>query len=82
MPEGDAPEVDSLDSLLTGVIRENREKVIGWMRDEPGCWGFLAGKAVAACRQQAGQPLSDSERRVVWHRLWWWLENIKAQTLE
>lgn len=71
--------VADLDPTLTGVIRDNPEKVIGWLRDEPGCWGFLAGKAVAVCRQQAGRPLTEPERRLVWSRLWWWLENIKRQ---
>ena len=71
----------ALDELLVGIIRENREKVVGWMRDEPGCWGYLAGKGVAACRQELGRPLEDGERRLVWHRLWQWLEQIKSRTL-
>lgn len=70
---------EDLDQVLTSVIRDNQEKVVGWLRDEPGCWGFLAGKAVAACRQQAGRPLTEPERRLVWSRLWWWLEHIKQE---
>jgi hypothetical protein len=73
--------VHDLDPVLGGMIREHQEKVVGWMRDEPGCWGFLAGKAVAASRQHAGRALTDSERRLVWSRLWWLLENIKKEVL-
>ena len=62
----------ALDDLLGGIIRDNQEKVVGWSRGEPGCWGFLAGKSVAACRQDLGRPLADGERRLVWHRLWQW----------
>ena len=71
------PEI--LGPLLDNVIRENREKVFGWINGESGCWGFLAGKAVTACRSEAGRTLSDSERRMVWHRLWTFLEQIKDQ---
>ena len=72
-------EPESLDPLLMSIIRDNREKVVGWITGQPGCWGFLAGKAVAACRAQKGGPLADQERRLVWHRLWSLLEQIKAQ---
>ncbi len=71
----------SLDTLLTGVIQDNREKVAGWMADQPGCWGFLAGKAVNACRVQLGRPLAGQERRLVWHELWLLLERVKASPL-
>ncbi len=77
MPEGDALQVDHLDPVLAGVIRDHREKVVGWISDEPGCWGFLAGQAVASCRKQVGRSLSEQERQMVWSRLWWILENIK-----
>jgi len=73
--------VEVLDPLLTQVVRSHQEKVIGWMRDEPGCWGYLAGQAVSACRTQADRPLEDAERRLVWDRLWWLLENIKQRVL-
>ena len=71
----------TLDALLEGVIRQHKAKVVGWMRDEPGCWGFLAGQAVVACRGQLSRPLTEAERRMVWDRLWRWLEEIKAQVL-
>lgn len=73
---------ENLDSLLVTVIRENREKVVGWIRDEPGSWGFLAGKAVRACREQKGEPLTDLERRMVWHRMWQLLTQLKEQTVD
>ena len=77
LPEADALQLDHLDPVLAGVIREHRDKVVGWIGDEPGCWGFLAGQAVAGCRKQAGRSLSEQERQLVWSRLWWILENIK-----
>ena len=73
---------EGLDFLLVAVIRENREKVAGWMKDEPGSWGFLAGKAVRRCREQKGEPLTDPERRIVWHRLWQILSELKEQAAE
>ncbi len=79
MPEGDALQVEDLDPVLAGVIRGHRDKVVGWIPDEPGCWGFLAGQAVAGCRKQAGRSLSEEERQMVWSRLWWLLENIKRE---
>lgn len=71
------PEI--LGPSLENVVRDNREKVVGWINGEAGCWGFLAGKAVTALRVKAGRSLSDSERRVVWNRLWAFLEHIKSQ---
>ena len=79
MSDSDILEVDTLDPLLAGIIRDNREQVAGWMGGQPGCWGFLAGKAVVACRTQLGRSLADEERRLVWSRLWWWLEQVKAR---
>ena len=74
-------ELEALDPLLSGIIQDNGGKVVGWMAGEPGCWGFLAGKAVTACRGQVGRRLADQERRLVWSRLWWWLEQVKARSL-
>ncbi len=67
---------EALDGLLADVIRENRDKVVGWAAGEAGCWGFLAGKAITACRTRVGRSLGDRERRIVWHRLWSWLEQV------
>ncbi|MCI0858076.1 MAG: hypothetical protein J4N81_05010 [Chloroflexi bacterium] len=81
MLESDELHLNTIDPLLADVIRENQEKVVGWMRGEPGCWGFLAGNAVTSCRHEMGRTLEDQERRLVWRRLWWLLEQIKAQAL-
>ena len=77
MVQNKALDHEALDPILAGVIKDNQEKVAGWANGQPGCWGFLAGKAVAGCRQWVGRPLADGERRLVWHRLWWWLEQIR-----
>ena len=74
--------VDGLDLTLVSVIKDNREKVVGWIREEPGSWGFLAGKAVRACRERKGEPLTDPERRIVWHRLWELLTELKERTAQ
>ena len=79
---GDGLGPDNIDPILADVIRENQEKVVGWMQGQPGCWGFLAGRAVTASRQHIGRSLEDQERRMVWHRLWWWLEQKKGRALE
>lgn len=78
----DLTDPEILGPLLEDVVLESREKVLGWIRGEAGCWGFLAGKAVTACRSKAGRSLSDGERRMVWHRLWTFLEQVKDQVGE
>ena len=82
MTDGDALKLEHLDPILAGIIRDNEVQVIGWMQGQPGSWGFLAGKSVAACRNDLGRTLAEGERRLVWHRLWWWLEQIKCQALD
>ena len=81
VPEpADGPlEPESLDPVLGGIIRDNPDKVVGWIAGEAGCWGYLAGKSVAACRALLRRALSDQERRLVWHRLWSCLEQVKEQ---
>ena len=81
MLEDDTLTLEKLAPILGGVVLDNREKVQGWIRDESGCWGYLAGKAVTATRDRLGRPLNDEERRLVWHRLWWVLENIKREAV-
>ena len=81
MPEPEPLTNERLDPVLTRLVREEQDKVVGWLRDEPGCWGYLAGKAVAACRDLLARPLEEGERRLVWDRLWWWLENVKKQVI-
>ncbi len=73
---------ESLDTLLVSVLKDNREKVAGWIKDEPGSWGFLTGKAVRVCREHKGESLTDEERRLVWHRLWQLLTVLKEKTIE
>ena len=79
MVEAFAVSNEVIDPILAEVVKGNQDKVIGWMKGEPGAWGFLAGQAVAAVRSSAGRRLEDAERRFVWSRLWWWLEQVKAK---
>ena len=72
-------DLETLDRLLSSVISGHPEKVVGWISDEPGCWGFLAGKAVVECRYQIGRALTDQERRLAWRRLWLLLEQAKGR---
>ena len=68
-----------LDRILFVVIQDNPDKVDGWVAGESGCWGYLAGKAITAWRVHLGRSLPDQERRWVWHRLWTYLEQVKAR---
>ncbi|MEE2687712.1 MAG: hypothetical protein VX921_05630 [Chloroflexota bacterium] len=72
-------DMGSLDRVLVNVITNDKDKVISWVREEPGSWGFLAGKAVTAYRTQLARKLTEKERQIVWARLWSFLENLKAQ---
>ena len=69
---------EAIDPILADVVKGNQDKVVSWMKGEPGAWGFLAGQAVATVRSRADRKLIDGERRLVWSRLWWWLEQVKA----
>ncbi len=70
---------EAIDPILADVVTENQDKVVGWIKGEPGSWGFLAGQAVSTVRGHAGRDLADMERRLVWSRMWWWLEQVKAR---
>ena len=72
-------DLESLDRVLANVITSDKDKVISWVREEPGSWGFLAGKAVTAYRTELDRSLTEKERQIVWARLWSFLENLKAQ---
>ena len=72
--------VETLDPLLAAVIKDHRDKAVDWINDVPGSWGFLAGRAVLACKEHKGAPLTNSERRIVWHRMWALLTMLKEQT--
>ncbi len=69
-----------LDHLLLTVIQDHKSQALAWMKDEPGSWGFLAGKAVLACRESKGGSLTDQERRMVWHRMWLLLSELKEKS--
>jgi Asp-tRNA(Asn)/Glu-tRNA(Gln) amidotransferase B subunit len=70
---------EAIDSLLADVVTDNQDKVVGWIKGEPGAWGFLAGQAVITVRKEAGRDLANAERGMVWSRMWWWLEEVKAR---
>ncbi|CAI8045433.1 hypothetical protein GBAR_LOCUS25131 [Geodia barretti] len=75
-------DLEVLDPVLRQVLSDHSEKTLAWMRTEHGAWGYLAGQGVAATRQQLGRQLTDPERRMVWSRLWWWLEQLKLRLRE
>ena len=60
----------ALDRILAGIADAHPDRLEGWIRQEPGHWGFFAGQAVLAVRQLIGRRLEDQERRYVWHRMW------------
>lgn len=60
----------ALDQVLAAVADAHPDRLAGWIRDEPGHWGFFAGQAVLAVRELIGRRLEEPERRFVWHRMW------------
>ena len=74
--------LETLDPVLRQVLGDHCEKTLAWIRREPGAWGYLAGQGVAATRRSLGRQLTDPERRMVWSRLWWWLEQLKPRLPE
>ena len=75
-------DLELLDPILRQVLSDNGDKALAWIRTEPGAWGFLAGQGVTATRRHLGRQLTDPERRMVWSRLWWWLEQLKLRLQE
>ncbi len=69
----------ALDRTLADVADAHPERVAGWIRNEPGHWGFFAGQAVLAVRQLIGRRLEDPERRYVWHRMWLVLQQRRRE---
>jgi|TARA_B110000263_G_C14856822_1_gene306809 hypothetical protein len=67
-----------IDPILADVVRANQNKVVSWLQGESGAWGFLAGQAIVNVRESAGRDLESKERRLIWSRMWWWLEQISA----
>ena len=75
-------DLEVLDPVLRQVLSDHSDRAWAWMRNERGAWGFLAGQGVAATRRHLERQLTDSERRMVWSRLWWWLEQLKLRLSE
>jgi hypothetical protein len=71
--------LEVLDPVLRQVLNDHRRKTMAWIDNEPGAWGYLAGQGVAATRRHLGRQLTDAERRMVWSRLWWWLEQLRLR---
>jgi len=67
-----------LDAILAATLAEHARLVAAWTRDEPGSWGALAGQAIIAARRALGRGLTDTERRLVWQRLWERLTLLRA----
>lgn len=68
-----------LDRALAAVADAHPDRVAGWLRNEPGHWGFFAGQAVLAVRQLIGRRLAEPERRLVWHRMWLVLQERRRE---
>ena len=68
----------ALDQFLEAVADAHPDRVDGWLRNEPGHWGFFAGQAVMAVRGLLDRSLEEPERRYVWHRMWLVLQNRRS----
>jgi len=68
----------AVDQLLEDVANAHLDRVDGWIRNEPGQWGFFAGQAVLTVRTLIGRSLEEPERRYVWHRMWLVLQKRRA----
>ena len=71
-----------LDQLLEAVADAHPDRVEGWLRNEPGHWGFFAGQAVLAVRNLIDRSLEDPERRYVWHQMWLVLQKRRSDLTE
>lgn len=70
---------DPLDEAVSTTMQGHPEVVRRWLANEPGSWGFLAGKAVLDCRQKLGRRLTEAERRAVWSLLWGRLMALRGE---
>ena len=68
----------ALDQLFEQLADSHPDRVDGWLRDEPGHWGFFAGQAVLAVRHLINRSLEEPERRYVWHRMWLVLQKRRS----
>ncbi|MBI3954097.1 MAG: hypothetical protein HY330_06255 [Chloroflexi bacterium] len=71
------PEGTPIEQAVRLAIENNADMVERWLADTPKSWGYLAGKAVGACRRELGRELTDRERRLVWSRLWQRLTELR-----
>lgn len=69
---------DGAEHVVAETIETNPDVVEKWLNDTPKSWGYLAGKAVLACRRHLGRELTKAERQAVWSRLWQRLTEIRA----
>ena len=69
----------ALDQVLASIADAHSDRVDGWIRNEPGHWGFFAGQAVLAVRELIGRRLEEPERRFVWHRMWLILQQRRRE---
>ena len=81
MPDGNNDGDVGLDQILAKVADDHPDRVEGWIRNEPGHWGFFAGQAVLEVRQLIGRRLEEPERRFVWHRMWQVLQHRRAESM-
>ena len=65
-------------ALLNGIIYAVLFLAISFAWHHLKDWRIRVA-AVTAVRHQLGRSLTDAERRLVWDRLWWLLENIKRE---
>ncbi|MEK6809263.1 MAG: hypothetical protein AABY40_01185 [Nanoarchaeota archaeon] len=72
--------MENIDTILNGVVSDNKQTIDDWLSDKPGSWGALSGKAVVAVSKEAGRSLSDQEKRLIWKLLWDKLMEIKDRT--
>ena len=70
---------ETIAGAIERVIEAHAPTVERWRANEPGAWGFLAGKGIIAVRQAAGRPLGNAERRLVWQMLWDRLRGIRQE---
>jgi hypothetical protein len=69
---------EAIEEAVQAAIHDHAPTVQRWLAGQPGSWGFLAAKAVIACRDRLGRPLTPAERRQVWQRLWRDLNELKS----
>jgi len=80
MHSEDCVHPDDLSPAIIGALQDHPKQVMGWLRNESGCWAILADAAVSSRRAQCGHALADAEVRLVWDRLWWLLDQLKQQS--